>query len=70
MRKSRVYLDTSIISFLFAEDAPEKREATVTFFEDFVRPGVYDVYVSPVVIDGDLKNTGSHKAQGFAGRGR
>jgi predicted nucleic acid-binding protein len=36
---------------LFAEDAPEKREATVTFFEDFVRPGVYDVYVSPVVID-------------------
>ena len=51
MRKSRVYLDTSVISFLFAEDAPEKREATVTFFEDFVRPGVYDVYVSPVVID-------------------
>ena len=28
MRKLRLYLYTSAISFLFADDAPEKREAT------------------------------------------
>ena len=26
MRKLRLHLDTSVISFLFAEDAPEKQE--------------------------------------------
>jgi len=60
MRKSRIYLDTSVINFLFAEDAPEKQEATVTFFEDFVRPALYDVYISPVVID-EISRTPDHE---------
>ncbi len=28
MKKLRIYLDTSVINFLFADDAPEKRDAT------------------------------------------
>lgn len=32
MRQLRVYLDTSVINFLFAEDAPDFRAATVDFF--------------------------------------
>ena len=34
MKKLRIYLDTSVINFLFADDAPEKRDATVEFFKE------------------------------------
>jgi predicted nucleic acid-binding protein len=33
IRKLTVYLDTSVINFLFAEDAPEFQRATKRFFE-------------------------------------
>jgi predicted nucleic acid-binding protein len=51
MRKTTIYLDTSVINFLFADDAPEKEEVTVDFFEHYVRPGIYDVVISPIVLD-------------------
>jgi predicted nucleic acid-binding protein len=51
MKKLRIYLDTSVISFLFADDAPEKCEMTRGFFENYVKQDLYDVYVSPIVID-------------------
>ena len=38
MKKLRIYLDTSVISFMFADDAPEKRDVTREFFERVVRP--------------------------------
>lgn len=50
MVKPTVYLDTSVISFLFAEDAPEKQEITVDFFENFVKLGFYEVCVSEYVV--------------------
>lgn len=31
MKKLKVYLDTSIINFLFADDAPELKAATIDF---------------------------------------
>jgi len=49
MRKLKLYLDTSVWSFVFAADAPEKRDATKEFFE-LVRKGEYEVYISEVVI--------------------
>jgi predicted nucleic acid-binding protein len=51
MKKISIYLDTSIINFLFAEDAPEKQEITREFFENYVKKGVYEIFISPVVID-------------------
>jgi len=33
MIKSTIYLDTSVINFLFADDAPEKKEITMDFFK-------------------------------------
>lgn len=51
MKKLQVYLDTFVINFLFAEDAPEKRDITREFFEEYVAKKIFDVYVSPVVID-------------------
>ena len=36
-----IYLDTSVINFLFADDAPEKKEVTVDFFNNFIKTGIY-----------------------------
>jgi hypothetical protein len=32
MKKLRIYLDTSIVNFLFADDAPDFRRVTEDFF--------------------------------------
>lgn len=50
MRKLRIYLDTSVINFVFADDAPEKRGATRDFFTRYVATKHYDVAVSAVVL--------------------
>ena len=47
MRKLKIYLDTSIISFLFAEDYPDFRAITEAFFH--VHASHYDLYISDVV---------------------
>ena len=36
MKLLKIYFDTSVINFLFAEDAPQLRDATIEFFEDYV----------------------------------
>jgi hypothetical protein len=48
--KSTIYLDTSVINFLFADDSPEKKEITVDFFDNFVKLGIYDTYITEYVI--------------------
>jgi len=50
VRKRRIYLDTSVVSFLFADDAPEFRAITEEFFHLYVATGLYDVAISEVVI--------------------
>jgi hypothetical protein len=64
MKKLSIYLDTSVINFLFADDAPEKRDLTKEFFNDYVSKGIYAVYISPVVID-EINKTGDelHKTR-------
>lgn len=47
MRQLRVYLDTSVVNFLFAEDAPDFRRVTVQFFERYAKR--YALYVSEIV---------------------
>jgi len=44
------YLDTSAINFLFADDAPEKKEITIDFFDNFVKAGVYKAFISNFVL--------------------
>lgn len=63
MRKLSIYLDTSVINFLFADDAPEKQEITVDFFDHYVLPEVYEVYVSVVVIDEISRTKDDHKRE-------
>lgn len=50
MKKNKVYLDTSVINFLFADDAPDLKAATIDFFENFVKTGIYKTYVSEYVL--------------------
>ena len=50
MKKLKIYLDTSVINFIHADDAPDFRAATIDFFENFVKTERYDVFISDVVI--------------------
>ena len=50
MRKTKIYLDTSVISFYFAEDAPEKMAVTRKFFDEELIKGGYEIYLSALTI--------------------
>lgn len=51
-------MDTSVPNFLFADDAPEKKEVTKDFFDNYVQNGIYETFISPFVISEieDTKN--------------
>ncbi|MDR0653275.1 MAG: type II toxin-antitoxin system VapC family toxin [Synergistaceae bacterium] len=49
MKKLRLYLDTSVISHLDAPDRLDWQEDTRRLWEN-IRAGMYDVFVSPVVV--------------------
>jgi predicted nucleic acid-binding protein len=48
VKRLSIYLDTSLVSFLYAEDEPELRDITVEFFESYLDK--YDVAVSEVLL--------------------
>ncbi|MEI6091502.1 MAG: type II toxin-antitoxin system VapC family toxin [bacterium] len=54
-KKLKIYLDTSVINFLFADDAPQFKDITLDFFENYLN--VFDVYISQIVID-EINKTG------------
>jgi predicted nucleic acid-binding protein len=60
MRKLKLYLETSVWNFCFAEDAPEKQAATLQFFEQ-VKHGAYDIFVSDVVFREIANASGTRK---------
>jgi len=49
MRKFKLYLDTSVWNFYYADDAPEKKNKTLKFFEE-IKKGMYEIYISELVI--------------------
>ena len=48
MKKLRVYLDTTIFNFVFADDAPVERDLTRKFFSQISH---FDVFISDIVIE-------------------
>lgn len=50
LRKLRLYLETSIWNFYFADDSPEKRDITQEFFEN-AKQGKYNIFISQAVLD-------------------
>lgn len=49
MRKLKLYFDTSVFNFAFADDSPNEKEVTLKLLEE-VRKGKYEIYISDVVI--------------------
>jgi predicted nucleic acid-binding protein len=49
LKKTKLYLDTSVPSFLFADDSPEKREVTIQFW-DILKMGLYDILISDILL--------------------
>lgn len=49
MKRIRYYLDTTMFNFALAEDATEKKELTVKFFEQLPNSG-HGVFISEEVI--------------------
>lgn len=50
MRPLKLYLETSVWNFFFADDAPEKKEVTETFFSNLEISG-FRIYASVVVVE-------------------
>ena len=50
MKKLYIYLDTSVWNFVFADDAPEKKEATLEFFK-CVEKGQYQIFIGTTVLE-------------------
>ena len=50
MRKKKIYLDTSVISYLRQEDSPKEMQDTQEFWE-ILKKDEYDVYISEVVVN-------------------
>lgn len=56
MRKVKIYLDTSVISYYFADDTPEKREITRIFFDEILTKDKFEVCLSSLVLE-ELEDT-------------
>lgn len=50
MKRLQLYVETSVWNFYFADDAPEKKEITISFFEK-VKQGEYEIFISDAVIE-------------------
>ena len=66
-RKLKIYLDTSVINFLFANDVPELKKITKEFFDKYVKNNIYIVYISDIVIKGVLHPELKKSAEMYAG---
>ena len=61
MKKTKIYLDTTIINFIYADDSPAYRDDTNAFFDKLVEPDLVDVYISNVVMEEILKTKNPKK---------
>ena len=55
MSRPKIYLETTIFNFPFADDAPELRADTLKLFEE-IKAGKYEPYTSIYALD-ELENT-------------
>jgi predicted nucleic acid-binding protein len=50
VRVPRIYLETTVFNFYFADDAPDKHDDTLRLFEE-IRQGKYEPYTSLFVVE-------------------
>ena len=49
-RKTKIYLDTSVLSYLKQDDSPERTSATLKFWEELKARTDIDIYLSDVTL--------------------
>jgi predicted nucleic acid-binding protein len=49
MKKTKIYLDTSVVSYLYQLDAPEKMQETLEFWEE-IKANKYETYMSSLTM--------------------
>jgi len=49
-RKLKIYLDTSVINFLYYEQSPDYQYATIELFENFILSNKYEAYFSLLLL--------------------
>ena len=59
MRIPRIYLETSVFNFVFADDAPDKKADTLKLFEE-IKAGKYEPFTSVHVVE-ELKRDKTSK---------
>jgi predicted nucleic acid-binding protein len=50
MRKPKIYIETTVFNFFFADDAPEKKQDTIKLFQE-IRDDKYIPYTSDAVLE-------------------
>ena len=60
-KRIKIYLDTSVINFLFADDAPELKQITIDLFENFIKTQIYETFISEIVIAEIMDTTQERK---------
>lgn len=50
MKKLKLYIETSVWNFLFADEAPEKKKATEALFKE-IEEGKYSLFISEIVVN-------------------
>ena len=50
MRTPKIYLETTLFNFFFADDAPEKKQDTIKLFQE-IKDGKYIPYISDAVLE-------------------
>ena len=58
MKKLKVYLDTSVINFIYANDAPDFRNITITFFNEYIND--FQTFISEIVLL-EIQKTKDHE---------
>ena len=49
--KTKIYLDTSVVSCLQVPETPERMADTLRLWED-IKNGMYDIFISDITIEG------------------
>jgi len=65
MKIPKVYIETSVFNFVFAEDAPEKRDDAIKLFSE-IKSGLYEPYTSDYVLQ-ELKRADDPKQSQMIG---
>jgi predicted nucleic acid-binding protein len=62
VKRLKIYLETTIFNFIFAEDSPDKKQDVIKLFDE-IKQGKYIPYTSDYVLQELLKAEEPKRAQ-------